>query len=69
VAPPGADIAEDQKGGGAGVPTFPAIRTAGLFADGVEIEPHHRLFDVQIVRTGFGFDFEPGWETRTADVI
>jgi hypothetical protein len=69
VAPPGTDIAEDQKRGGAGVPTFPAIRTTGFFTDGMEIEPFHRLFDVQIVRTGFGFNFEPGRKAEAADVI
>jgi hypothetical protein len=69
MAPSGTDVAQDQERSGAGVPTFPAIRTARFFANGMEIQPFHRLFDVQIVRTGSGFNFEPGWEAQTADVI
>ena len=57
-----ADIAEDEEGRSAGVPAFPSIGTAGFFADSVKLEPIHRLFEVEIVRAGLGFNLEPGWE-------
>ena len=62
VASPGADVAQDEERRGARVPTFPSIRTASFFADGMELEPVHRLLDVEVVRTGFRVDFEPGGE-------
>ena len=34
-----------------------------------ELEPVHRLFDVEIVRPGFRLDFEPSRETRTANSL
>lgn len=64
VAAPGTDVTQDQEGGGAGVPTFPSIGAAGFFANGVELEPVHRLLDFEIVRTGLGLDLEPGRQAR-----
>src|SRR4029079_14499455 len=67
VAASRADIAKNQEGSGARVPTFPRIRAAGFFTNGMELEPVHRLFEVEIIRPGFRCDFEPSRETRTAD--
>lgn len=63
MAPPGADVAQDEERCGACVPTFPSIRTARFFANGMEIEPIHRLFDVEVVWAGFRLDFEPRRQT------
>ena len=65
VTAPGADVTEYKEGSGARVPTFPSIGTAGFFANGVELEPVHRLLDVEIVRAGLCVDLEPGWQART----
>lgn len=67
MTPSGANVAEDQKGGRARVPAFPAIGTAGFFADRMQLEPFHRLLDVEIVLAGLGLHLEPGWEPGTAD--
>ena len=68
MATSGTDVAQDEKRGGAGVPAFPPVRAARFFADGMELEPVHRLFDLEIVRTGLGFHLEPGRKSsRRAD--
>lgn len=56
----GADVPQDEKGRGPGVPTFPSIRAARFLANGMELEPVHRLLDVEVVRTSRRMDFEPG---------
>ena len=64
VASPGADVTQDQEGCGTGIPAFPAIGAAGFFANGVELEPVHRLFDLEIVRAGLCVDFKPSGQAR-----
>ncbi len=64
MATSGADVAQDEERRGARVPTFPSVGAARFFADSMELESVHRLFDVEIVRTGFRLDFEPGGKAR-----
>ena len=65
VTASGADIAENQERRGSGIPTFPPVRTTSLFADRVQLEPFHGLFDIEIVRTGSSSDFEPGRKAQS----
>ena len=46
---------------------FPSIRTASLFADGVEFESIHGLLDSEIIRTGLCLDLKPGRKAGSAD--
>ena len=59
VTPPRTDVAQDQKRGGAGIPTLPPIRTAAFLTNRVKLEAIDGLLDVEVVRTGPGFDAEP----------
>jgi hypothetical protein len=63
MATSGADVAQDEKSRGACIPTFPSVRATRFFANGMELEPVHRLLDVEVVWTGFRFDFEPRRKT------
>ena len=72
VAASGADVSQDQERGGAGVPAFPSIWTACLFADGVELEAIHRVLDVEIIRTSLGIDLEPtrqAWAFSRSELV
>ena len=60
MAASGADVSQDEERRGARVPTFPSIWAARFLTNSMELEPIHGLLDVEIVRTGFRLDFEPG---------
>jgi hypothetical protein len=66
VTAPGADVAENKERRGAGIPTFPPVRTAGFFADRVELKPLHGVFDIEIIGTSLGPDLEPGGKAGSA---
>ena len=67
VTAPGTDIAENEECRRAGIPTFPPIRTTGLLANRMEIEPLHGLLDIEIIRAGSGLNLKP-WR-KTGPVI
>ena len=59
-AVPGADVAQDHESGGLVLPAFADVGTAGLLADGMEVELAHHGLEVRVVRASRGLDLEPG---------
>ena len=60
LAAPGADVAQNQERRRACIPTFPDIRTASLFTDGVELEPVHSPANLLVVGPCLQANLEPG---------
>ena len=61
----GADMAENQKRGRTGIPTFPSIRTTSFLTNRVEPKSLDGLLNVEIIGTGLRIDFEPEREARS----
>ena len=64
VAAPGTNVAKNEECRRAGIPTFPPIRTTGLLANRMEIEPLHGLFDIEIIRARSGLNLKPWRKTE-----
>ena len=58
-AGPGADVAQDHEGGGAGVPAFPEVGAARLLADSDQLLLAHQRGDLGDSGTHRGTDREP----------
>jgi hypothetical protein len=69
MAPPGANISQDEERGRPIIPTFPDIRTSSLFANGMQAMRIHQLTDFLVMGTWSETDLKPGWEGFSAGGI
>ena len=58
-AVPGTDVAQNHEGGGAVLPAFAHVGTAGAFADGVQIESAHGALEILVAFATEEFDAKP----------
>lgn len=63
----GAHIPQNKKGGRPIIPTFPNIRTSGLFANRMKAMGIHQLTDFLVMGACLEMYFKPGREGFFAD--
>jgi hypothetical protein len=62
----GADIAQDHEGGGSPGVTFRTIGTAGIFANGFQVQLAQQIVGEEILVAGGQWPFEPGRQSAQA---